>query len=444
MKHWEASKVATIIRLIGRLCSTFVVKAGIVSLLTLCTVAYAAADDARTIRLLRPLDGATVREIVPVRVSPADLPSDGYVTVSIDKVFRTAQLIDPGDSLIYKWDTQAPYQDPNDPGVDKYYDDGTHEIEIAVYDRQGTLLASGTSTVKVANKVTNLPDGIKLSYDWSESQTLRYKRHSELNSQSTGGDGPAQNVETADIRFARTIEDATSGEFLLRDLVYQDGIISEHGSSAPVQSIFTLKSRYRTVNKFGQVLVEETPFSVGDHFGFPVIEVPNRRITIGDSWETKIEASLTWANAQPTILDGTARLDSFEWQNGYPTAKVIETYDGPGQFFVDAHATIPFQADNIHLVRTYWFAYNSKLLVRVRTEITVDGNASSAVVSGLGATVPVEQPPVQPQPGNPFGGDDGDGQQPQMGANGTGAGGTAATTTPLKLQVLDDTNLVGI
>jgi hypothetical protein len=444
-KQWEASSVTTINLKLGWLSGGLLTSIFLAVLLTAFTITTAVADDARTIRLLRPLDGATVREMVPIRISPSDLPSDGYVTVSIDKVFRSAQLIEPGNSLIYTWDTQAAYQDPNDPGVDKYTDDGTHEIEIAVYDRQGNLTASGTSTIRLANKVTNLPDGITLSYNWSQDETLRYKRHSELNMLSTGGDDSSQNVETADIRFARSIEDATGGEYLVRDLVYEDGIITEHGTQAPVQSLFTLKSRYRTVNRFGQVLVEETPFSTGDHFGFPIPEVKDQRITVGDSWEAQIEASVTWANLKPTELAGNARLDSFEWQDGYPTAKVIETYDGPGQFYADARGTVTFQADNIHLVRTYWFAYNSKRLVRVHTEMTIDGNVDPSIVTAFGTGASGSGTgPSQVQ--NPFGGIDGTGDNNPMGGGpgGNGAGGTQKTTVPIKLQVIDDSTLVGV
>jgi hypothetical protein len=397
------------------------------------------ADDAtRTVRLLRPLSGATVREEIPVRIAPADLPRDGYFTVSIDKVFRTAEVINPGNSLLYVWDSQAPFQEPNDPGVDKYTEDGDHEIEVSVYDRQGNLLATGAATVKLANKVTNLPDGIKLSYAWTEDQTLRYKRHSELNMLSTGGDTSSQNVETTDVRFSRSIEDSTGGEYLVRDQVYPDGLIVNHAGSNLVQNVFDIKSRYRTVNSYGETLVEETPFSAGDHIGFSIVQVPARRITVGDSWDTKIEVSVPWASEKPTVLDGSARLDCFEWQDGYPTAKVIETYDGPATLFADTKATISFQADNVHLVRTYWFAYNSKRLVKSRTDMTIDSDVTPDIAAAFTATAGAtqQQAPIM----NPFGGADNNGQSPAL-DNGEAA---AAATTPIKLEVTDDVTLVGI
>jgi hypothetical protein len=226
LKQWEASSVITINQHLGR-HRTMLAKVWITLVVLTCAMTAAAADTARTITLLAPLDGATVRETVPIRISPADLPSDGYVTVSIDKVFRIAKLVDPGTSLIYTWDTQAPYQDSNDAGVDKYTDDGSHEVEVSIYDHQGTLLASGTSTVAVANKVNNLPDGVTLAYNWSENETLRYKSHSDLNSLSTTGDNsPPQTLQSSDVRFSRSVEDVTGGEYLVRDLVYDKGTIT--------------------------------------------------------------------------------------------------------------------------------------------------------------------------------------------------------------------------
>jgi hypothetical protein len=445
-KQWEASSVITInskLRFYVR--SWFLLAAGC-ALIQAVASASAFADGPRTIKLIEPLDGATVRETVPVKIAPADLPTEGYVTVSVDKIFRTAKLIDPNNSLIYTWDSQAAFQDPNNPGQDQFTEDGPHEIEVAIYDHDGTLLANGTSTVKLVNKVTNLPDGITLSYAWSEDSTLRYKRHTEISIlNSDQGNSPTV-AQTADVRFSRSIEDANSGEYLVRDQVYDNGIITVNGQSTPVQDLFTLKSRYRTVNRFGDVLVEETPFSAGDHFGFPIVEVPARRITEGDSWESKIEAGVTWANAKPTVLSGNARLDGFEWQDGYPTAKVIETYDGPAQFYADARGTIQFQADNVHLVRTYWFAYNSKRLVRVRTEIDIDGNIGADSLAALGSAGGGAAPLGAAPPGaqfavpaqNPFGGDEGDNNQA------AGTVGDSTSTSAVKLHIVDDTSLVGV
>ena len=66
-----------------------------------CVLAFAAsiarADDStgKELQLTNPLDGATIREIVPVQISVASLPADfgGYVSIAIDDVFRLATAI---------------------------------------------------------------------------------------------------------------------------------------------------------------------------------------------------------------------------------------------------------------------------------------------------------------------------------------------------------------
>jgi hypothetical protein len=237
-----------------------------------------------------------------------------------------------------------------------------------------------------------------------------------------------------------------------------------------VQTLFDLKSCYRTVDRFGAVITEDPPFTSGDHFGFSIADLPPRRITVGDSWQSKIEVSLTWANTKPTVLLGTARLDSFEWQDGYPTAKVIENYDGPATFYADDRGTVSFQADNVHLVRTYWFAYNSKRLVRSTTDMTVDGNVSPDVVAAVGS---VGTSIAGAAGGGAIGGGGGIPGMPNLPAGFTptpaeiaayekshgiaagtvpnfgnadngGGGATGGATVPLKLHVKDDTSLLGV
>jgi hypothetical protein len=409
-----------------------------------------AQDAAKPLQLLRPLNGATVRETVPIRARSADLPKDGYVVVSIDGTFRTARILPIDSDLLYLWDTQTPFTDPNDPGTPKYSSDGTHVVTLEVRDKQSNLISSASVTVHLANKVAALPDGVRLSYDWKQDETLRYKQHTELSQDNSTSGGPPVSIETSDVRFQRSVEDATGGQdFLIRDLVFPDGFITNHGTQSLIQSSYLLKSGYRTVNDSGQVISEETPFSPGDHFSLPLPEFPARRVSIGDSWQTHVQTSLTWASVKPTVLTGTAKLEGFEWQNGYPTAKITETYDGQADFYIDARAaSAPVTATAVHLTRTIWFAYNSKRLIRMQTQMTAEANLTTEQAAALGgsssATIPSNGPA-----GNPYDQNGGASVLPQPysgssgGTNGTFGGvPSTATTTTTKFQVMDDTSLI--
>ncbi|HEX5322908.1 MAG TPA: hypothetical protein VFW40_03920, partial [Capsulimonadaceae bacterium] len=199
--------------------------------------------------------------------------------------------------------------------------------------------------------------------------------------------------------FDRSVEDVTGGQYLIRDLVEPNGYITDHGASSLVQTAYNLKSKYRTVSSSGVTLVNNVAFTPGDHFGFPVPQFPNRRVNIGDSWESHIQVALGWSAIHPTTITGTAKLDSFEWQNGYPTAKIIETYDGPATFDLTMNESTQNQAtaqgqpraqtvdaSNVHISRTIWFAYNSGRIVHMETSMTVSADMTAEQVTALGGT----------------------------------------------------------
>lgn len=351
------------------------------------------------LRLMQPLDGATVRETVPIRISRAVLPSGGYATVIIDGVFRTAREVPAKGDLLYDWDTKGSFTTPDDPDQPQYTQDGPHEIEVQVYDHDGALVGVADAHVRVANKITALPDGVKLVYRWRLDQVQQYQYNATLSNDQSDNGGAKETIQDASLKFDRSVEDATGGQYLIRDLVLPNGFLTTGGNPVFIQSAYDLKSRYRTVNSFGEVLVNNVPFSPGDHFGFPIPQFPGRRVNIGDSWESHMEIALGWNALHPTMITGTAKLDSFEWQNGYPTAKIIETYDGPATFRLNQQeapqATLaannqntlgPINASDIHITRTIWFAYNSGQLIRVETDMTVNANMSTEQVAALGAT----------------------------------------------------------
>lgn len=354
------------------------------------------------LRLMQPLDGATVRETVPIRMSRGILPTSGYVAVLVDGVFRTAREVPTRGDLLYDWDTKGSFTTPDNPDQPQYTQDGPHDIQVEVFDHDGTLVGVAESHVRVANKITALPDGVKLVYHWRLDEAQRYQYTATLSNDQTDNGGAKQTVQDADVKFDRSVEDATGGQYLLRDLILPNGFLTTGSSPVLIQAAYDLKSRYRTVNSYGEVIVNNVPFSPGDHFGFPIAQFPGRRVNVGDSWESHMEVALGWDALRPTMITGTAKLDSFEWQNGYPTAKIIETYDGPATFHLNQQDDAaqaaqtaantqqntlgPVNASDIHITRTIWFAYNSGQLIRVETDMTVNANMSTEQVAALGAT----------------------------------------------------------
>lgn len=114
--------------------------------------------------------------------------------------------------------------------------------------------------------------------------------------------------------------------------------------------------------------------------------------------------SLQWACERPTALRGTARLDSFEWEDAYPCAKIIETFSGPATFnlYSPSGDIPPVQGATVKVTRTVWFAYTSGRLIHISTDAKVDATMTSGQIGALGGELS-QQAPAQDAAGiNPF------------------------------------------
>jgi hypothetical protein len=133
-------------------------------------VSYAWAQAPFTI--VRPVEGARVREKVQVRVPMRSVPADGFIGVSIDGKFveavAPAVLKKDEDTghLIYEWDIKA-----------RNVPDGKHTIELTLYggSSERRVLARSAVNVIVENKIKIPADGIRLQYRWVPGRNFRYQ-----------------------------------------------------------------------------------------------------------------------------------------------------------------------------------------------------------------------------------------------------------------------------
>ncbi len=366
--------------------------------------APAAVAPAGAIQIVQPYNKAVVRESVPVKLR--DFPAHGYVSISIDGQFITAQALPKSRTLpVYVWDTKASYTDPNSPDTPKTYGDGPHAITIAVYDLQNKLVGQDSVSVQVADKI-NLPasQGIKMVYPWKTGLTLRYQRRTTLTAAATeaAASTPPQVLQESLLRYERSVENTSGGTSLIRDNVL--GVdksarpkpfvsyVSTHG--APPQALAGMvHAEYRDVDARGRVLLklasENTPQSIG--FSIPVL--PPRRVSVGAHWESPVQITLDWNSPTPATVTATSTLEDFEWQDRYPTAKIRETYEGPATFFPGPGSALPGIASReIKFERVIYFAYNAGRVVRTQTTIsltsTEPGLLSAPSQSGFGQSGP--------------------------------------------------------
>ncbi|MDQ2800170.1 MAG: hypothetical protein M3Y13_11060, partial [Armatimonadota bacterium] len=174
---------------------------------------------ASPIEITMPFNKAVVRESVPVKLR--EFKKGGYVAISIDGRFVTAQAVPANPRApVYVWDSKAGYANPDDLNTLKYYNDGTHAITVVVYDAQSHPIGKDTVSVQLANKIA-MPagQGIKLAYPWKLSTNLRYQRRTTLTgtpAESPAGT-PSVPIQMSLLRYRRTVENADSGQYLIRD-----------------------------------------------------------------------------------------------------------------------------------------------------------------------------------------------------------------------------------
>lgn len=349
------------------------------------------------ITITAPVNGAIVRESVKFFINPSDNPGEGYVSIDIDGTFNSAHILSSDiKDPVFIWNTKDASATPGQPDVKQYVPDGQHSVVISIYGTGNKLVGTDTVTVNVANKI-NVPasQGVMLAYKWREDEVLKYARDTKLREITNG---VSSTLQSSSIKFMRVVEDLSGGAALIRDKVLPTGLIVDNGRSDYVDNLYKLKSNYRDVSRHGSVIDTLPPLTPGDHFGFSIPVLPDRRVSVGDSWEAPVEVALQWASDKPASILAEARLEDFEWQDRYPTARIRETYSGPVVFYTDSGARVSL--DNFTFERIIYFAYNSGRLIKTDTTVNVGGLTSDQVSElGLNST----PAPTAPQMGGPFG-----------------------------------------
>ncbi len=363
---------------------------------TVALLSFAGGASAQTIHLIRPAQGAIVRETVPFRLAPGDLPAGGYVAITVDGNFRVARVLPPSSrDSVFLWDTK-------EGGVK----DGVHTVQLDLYDSQSNLIGSAKVRLRVANQISPPSPDLKLTYHWLSQPQLTYHHVSTVTvpaSQGASGGALDQALQSASVTFERSTEGATSAESLVRDLI-TGGTISDRGQAQTVKAAYNVVSLRRTVNARGDVLSAESNDDYEDHLGFPIPALPARRVGRGDRWQAPVTIPLTWDGSSAAHVTAECSLQGFEWQNNYPTAKILEQYSGPAHFVAHAatasgHTAPSLNVSSITYSRVLYFAYGAGRLIKsvMNTHLTL----TPFQLSQLGGSAPGG---VSPYGGPPMGG----------------------------------------
>ncbi len=341
----------------------------------------------------KPLDGSSVREKVRIEIPRASIGSGGFVAIYVDGKFALAlapQEAEDGKPFTYFWDTKA-----------EKVSDGEHSVRAVLFEPSGSTGATekGSSEVKVnvANIIHDGPSSLLLRYKYAEGINRDYAREGKSfivgGVSETGTTTSNQNLadvkskinyDIQDVRF-----DAEKGMdvALVRNKLTELSIL-QNGSETILDPGQLSNSVYQELASTGKAFFEiGTAAGLAEFLalGLPVNntlelpELPTARVQIGDTWAT--ENQRLDIPGLPQALQPKVKIDNklvdLEWQDGYPTARIHQSYKNtpPGVktvLFGPVEVTNPV----ISFDRDIYVAYNSGVLVKTIRSLTVAGRTT--------------------------------------------------------------------
>ena len=193
-------------------------------------------------------------------------------------------------------------------------------------------------------------------------------------------------VQTVTAKYERSTEDrVTQSAYFTRDLVTEGTITAGNGASARLEDVFSFKSRYRTLSTSGKTLEYGVASAdrPGAYVALPVIDLGGQRVRVGQPWQSRTPVLLEWAtlDAPPTVVANNV-LESLEWQDGYQTARIKQTFEGRVSMPIYGGAA-KMDGAKVKMTRMIWFGFKAGKVVRTETTVEVDGDAPASVIASM-------------------------------------------------------------
>lgn len=369
--------------------------------------------------IVRPLDGATIREMTKVLVPVSSVPSRGYIGVFIDGQFVEATVpkkSKDGKMYEYMLDTKA-------------MKEGAHKLELKLYvDYASQPRVTDTTSVDVIVgniKGIDVPeDGIKMRYSFNVGLERIYKLQtkevtsliSETDQKKSASRPFEFSEEGESITLLYSVDNRyTNGEGLVRMQVVPDrgvknrefAFLTTTGSSEPKKFYpDNMAPIYMRISPTGREVFgavpdyfgfESTGTGAGSRIGlyasFPLPVLPTKSIKVGDSWGTLIQQGAlnmeklhTVNSVTRKIADGRGEFLRVEWEMGRRCA-VIKNSIAVGKAAPTrsaAAAAEGMDVSKITMDETIWFDIDNGVIVKFFRDQTVEGKADFGAVAGGG------------------------------------------------------------
>jgi len=383
--------------------------------------------------IVRPADGAKVREVVRVQIPKGAIPEGSYVGIFVGGKFVEATILDlKGSYYEYLLDTKK-----------RAIPDGKLKLEVVLYAEGGDrprIVERSSISVEVQN-VASIPvpeDGFLLRYRFVPSTELNYGIE-ERTSISTISENQARNggraallpIDSEKYRFMYAIDNRYGdGDGLLR----MQALPAKGKDYAILRTVeategkryydFEMHPLYMRISNTGREVFGSIPMYVPiegsagevmrtDLFAvMPLPSLPEKRVKPGDSWNSNINLGKLDLENREDVNSLTQKqfargdLLGVEWEMGHPCAKIKYTIAaGATGSRPQGQTRDQIGDDRVQLEQTFWFALDKGVVVKAVIDITRDikiaaaapaaggGGAAGGPRAGVGGA------PTGPRPG---------------------------------------------
>lgn len=399
-----------------------------------------------TFTIRRPVDGATVRETVKIRIPKNSIPEGGYIGVYVDGKFLEAALPDvEGSDYVYPLDTKK-----------RNLTDGEHTIEIVLFvdfSEKPRIVNRSSVRVKVDNQTSiKVPEnGMSLRYKFNPGKEWTYaltrKTSVSLLSQAlaqVGGRAPSRDLQTEKTRIMYAIDNSYLESGSRQGLVRIQGlpdkgrdytVVTVSGDAEPtVRFSHEMHPIFMRVTDTGREIFSAAPpyfpleGTSGDgvrtdlFYSFPLPVLPSRTVRPGDVWEAPFllpTFEFDKKDEESKYTRGLPSRGSFvgvEWYRNMPCAKIrMSLSAGPRELAGSSSSInqVEGETTKVEIEQVVWFSLDRGMVVRVDRNMTQESIVESQASGGTGATGGAPG-------GGPSGGPAG------VGAAGGGGGGAPA------------------
>lgn len=360
--------------------------------------------------IVRPLDGAKVRESVRVQVPASSIQAGQYVGVFLDGKFLEARVLDLNGKFYEYW------LDTKGRGIQ----DGNHKLELVLYAETADkprIMDRTSIDFMVANSAS-IPvpsNGFLLRYKFLTGRQFPYLIEQKVKVSTIseaqakmGGRAATLNVDGETFRMLYSIDDKYSnGDGLVRmqalpnrgrDFAMLTIFGEEEAKKYYAYEMHPIYMRITNTGfeKFGSVPfyvpMEGTagePVKTDLYAAVPLPSLPTKRVRPGDSWASRFTYgrldmdNLYRQDSVTQLAPARGELLGVEWEMGHPCAKIrhsitVGSAGVPGINKIRDN----MGSDKVSVEETFWFAMDLGMPIKIVQDLQIDTKIVDAPASG--------------------------------------------------------------